>query len=101
MNWFESLLGSDWKLPGAIFSSPLVGPPSVASGCPLLMTISEKLLSVQIYMQNIRDKILKIIYIYTPFLAFFRLLVSESFLRRATSHFFLVEPIPSRPLLSR
>jgi len=55
MNWFESLLGSDWKLPGAIFSSPLVGPSSVASGCPLLMTISENI-SVQIYMQNVKDK---------------------------------------------
>jgi hypothetical protein len=53
MNWFESLLGSDWKLPGAIFSSPL-GPLSVASGCPLLMTISENI-SAQIYMQNIKN----------------------------------------------
>jgi hypothetical protein len=36
MNWFEVLLGSEWKFACPIFSSLPVGPPSVASGCPFV-----------------------------------------------------------------
>jgi hypothetical protein len=42
MNWFEALLGSEWKLACPIFSSLPVGPPSVASGCPFVNDNKQK-----------------------------------------------------------